>query len=272
MSSGRSSNRLRFGRQRRSRRLRRLQRPCSSGRMRDDGDRVAGVIAHERIGGPARWRDQEPRPRDDRAVLRAPCLDVDVRERRPAPRDRRRKPPDRSSGSSSCRPHRGTGSSGTRSSGRAPCIRRARRWPRAPRRCRRGNRRCCADGRSPIPKRRADSADELGPPLGGAAAKVERAHRAGLEMLLDLPEISDGNGEIVAPPGPRRVDQGARMVLGAAPVPVDDVQDAAAAAPFTARRTGVGVSCIAGRSRIHVSRRCHRCRAAQFRRPSGGRA
>ena len=45
-------------------------------------------------------------------------------------------------------------------------------------------------------------------------------------MLLDLPRVTDGEREIVAITRARRRDQRARMVLGAAAVPVDHVQHA----------------------------------------------
>ena len=51
-------------------------------RVRDDGDRVLGKIALERVGGPARRRDQERCARQQRTMAQPPVHDVDGRERR----------------------------------------------------------------------------------------------------------------------------------------------------------------------------------------------
>jgi hypothetical protein len=46
-------------------------------------------------------------------------------------------------------------------------------------------------------------------------------------MDLDLPARADGNREMVSVPGPRCVDQSARMMFRATAMAMDHVQDAA---------------------------------------------
>ena len=71
---------------------------------------------------------------------------------------------------------------------------------------------------------RAEAADEIGPRLALLAHELERAHRAVRLVRLDLPARADRDREVVPIVVSRRVDQCARVVLGAAAVAVDHVQ------------------------------------------------
>ena len=56
--------------------------PRARGAMRNDIDRMVGIVLRQRRPGPSRGREQERRPREKRRVDGAPVDDVDVRERR----------------------------------------------------------------------------------------------------------------------------------------------------------------------------------------------
>ena len=78
-----------------------------------------------------------------------------------------------------------------------------------------------------------------------AAREFERPHRAAVLMvLLDLPAVADGDRQMMAIPVARSIDQRTRVMLGAAAVAMNDVQDAVGrpsrwSLGFHANRAGV---------------------------------
>ena len=75
-------------------------------------------------------------------------------------------------------------------------------------------------------ERRTEAADELGPRLALLAREFEGAHAAVRPMCFDLPRGADGDREMVPVAVPRCIDQRSCVMLGAAAVAVDHVQDA----------------------------------------------
>ena len=98
---------------------------------------------------------------------------------------------------------------------------------------------------TPSPNVAGDAADERDPALVLAPRELEGAQRAVVEMFLDLPAIADGEGDAVPPLGARHVDQRTHVVLGAATVVMQDVQDAR---PAVGARSCASAASRSGRS------------------------
>ncbi len=102
-------------------------------------------------------------------------------------------------------------------------------------------------------KSRANPADERRPRLAIVAGEIEGAHGSVVLVRLELPTVADRDGEVVAIPGARRIDQRARVMLGAAAVPVDHMEDAAIGARDGAASSGTETHVA---SVAPVSQRC----------------